>query len=153
MEEERKLAMPILGALVAALLGGVLWAAVVVISDYELGLVAWAIGGMTGFAVGFLSDRRATQVHQIIAVAASLVGILLGKFFAFSYILNDGLTDFFASFVVSLFMEFFPELFSMFDLLFVLFAVLTAWRLPAAMSAKPQQPSEHQPPASPADHT
>ncbi|WP_020618146.1 hypothetical protein [Paenibacillus daejeonensis] len=147
MEEENKIVMPLLGALVAAIVGGALWAAVVVLTEYELGLIAWAIGGMTGFAVGFLSDRRATQIHQIIAVIASLLGILLGKFFAFSYIINDGLTDFFHSFVIQLFMEVFPELFSMFDILFVLFAVVTAWRLPAAMSAKPQQPDQQQPTA------
>lgn len=145
MEEENKIAMPILGALVAALVGGALWATVTVMSEREWGLVAWAIGGLTGYAVGFLADRRATQLHQIIAVVASLIGIMLGKFFAFGYIVNNGMSGMFDSYVVSMFMELLPEMFSMFDILFVLFAVVTAWRLPAAMTAKAQQEQTPQP--------
>ena len=140
MEEENKVVLPAMGAVIAALAGGALWALIAVWTEYELGLVAWAIGGMAGFTVAFLADRRAKQVHQIIAVIASVIGIVLGKFFMFSYILNDGFNGMFEGHMFTLFTELFAEFWGLMDIVFVILAIATAWQLPAKLSHKAEPP-------------
>lgn len=143
MENERsRIALPLLGALLAAVVGGGLWALIAVLIEYELGLVAWAIGGMTGYAVVFLTKRNSTRVHQIIAVIASLIGILLGKYFMFAYLINDGFNGMFNSFTINAFKEVFSSMFAMMDIIFVLLAVLTAYQLPEKMTKKKTAASE-----------
>ncbi|TJY42286.1 hypothetical protein E5161_09815 [Cohnella pontilimi] len=126
--------LPTIGALAAAVIGGVLWALIAVVTDYELGLVAWAIGGMSGYAVSYLSGRRTGVTHQIIAVVASLIGILLGKYFIFAYMFNEGMTGMFDSVTFTLFQEVFSDLFGGMDIVFVLLAVVTAWQLPPKLA-------------------
>lgn len=139
---EGNIGLALAGALVAAIVGGVLWALITVWTEYELGLVAWAIGGMAGFAVAFCSRYRTSQAHQIIAVIASLLGILVGKFFFFSYYLNSGFTGMFDSTTISMFQRGFTDLFGGMDIVFILFAVITAWQVPARLRYKAAKPAE-----------
>jgi len=142
--ENNKIVLPIIGALLAAVIGGAIWAVIVVLTDYEIGLVAWAIGGLAGYLVAVFASRRTNQVHQVIAVIGSLLGILLGKFFMFSYVVNDGFNGMFESEIITLFKENFTEFFGGMDIVFVVLAVLTAWQLPARLSSRPA-PAEEQP--------
>lgn len=141
-EAEGNMALALAGALIAAIVGGVLWALITVWTEYELGLVAWAIGGMAGFAVAFCSRYRTSQIHQMIAVLASLLGILVGKFLLFGYFLNGGFTGMFDSTTISIFQREFTDLFRGMDIVFILFAVITAWRIPAQLRHKAAQPAE-----------
>ncbi|OAB47953.1 hypothetical protein PBAT_03505 [Paenibacillus antarcticus] len=143
--ERGGIVLPVLGSLIAAIIGGAIWATIAVLTDYELGLIAWGIGGLAGYAVVLFAKGQTTQIHQIIAVIASLIGILLGKYFLFSYIINDGFEGMFNSDIITLFQENITEFFGGMDIVFVLFAVLTAWKLPRTMSKKMNQPSETQP--------
>jgi hypothetical protein len=61
--ESKNLGLPILGAIVAAVVGGVVWALIAIITDYEIGFVAWAIGGLTAYAVFYFSKGNITSVH------------------------------------------------------------------------------------------
>ncbi|WP_438349382.1 hypothetical protein ACP8HI_01435 [Paenibacillus sp. FA6] len=137
--ESNKIVLPALGALLAAIIGGVIWAAFGVVSDYELGIIAWAIGGLAGYAVVLFSNRQTTQIHQVMAVIASLIGIVLGKYLFFSYIINDGFEGLFNSDVITLFTDNITDFFGGMDILFVVFAVATAWKLPSQMSQKVDQ--------------
>ena len=145
METETKVALPALGALLAAVIGGALWAAIAIKTEYEVGLVAWAIGGLAGYAVVKLSNGRTTRVHQIIAVIASLLGIFLGKYFIFAYVVSEGFEGMFASGLLSLFIDNIGEFFAAIDIIFVILAVVTAWRMPGRLidnSSGPQFNSE-----------
>lgn len=133
MEQENRIVLPALGALLAAVIGGALWAAIAVETDYEIGLVAWAIGGLAGYTVVKLSQGKTTRVHQVIAVLASLLGILLGKYFMFSYIINEGIQGIFASELLTLFMENISEFFGGMDIVFVILAIVTAWQMPGRL--------------------
>ena len=73
---------------------------------------------------------------QLIAVIASLIGIVLGKFFALSYILNDGMDGMFSSDSITFFTENIIEISAPMDILFIVLAVVTAWQLPARMSKR-----------------
>jgi hypothetical protein len=70
----------LLGALVGAAFGTGLWAAVALITGYEIGIVAWAVGGMVGFGAHALGGRGGTTgtVCAILAVGSIFCGKLLG---------------------------------------------------------------------------
>ncbi|AJS61339.1 hypothetical protein UB51_00975 [Paenibacillus sp. IHBB 10380] len=126
--------LPVLGALLAAIIGGAIWAIIAVVTEYELGLVAWAIGGLTGYTVAILASRNTSSFHQIIAVIASLIGIVLGKFFMSSYISNDGFEGMFSNYYIQQFQENFTDFFAGKDIIFIVLAVVTSWQLPSKMS-------------------
>ncbi|WP_410771611.1 hypothetical protein [Fontibacillus sp. BL9] len=133
--EKSSVVVPVLAALAAAIIGGAIWALIVVLTEYEVGIVAWAIGGLAAFAVSKFS-RKVTAVHQLVAVIASLLGILLGKYFAFAYFLTNGIDGIFNSAIFTVFKDNFIDMFSGMDIVFVVLAVATAWQLPAKMKAK-----------------
>lgn len=129
--QENKIGLSILYALLGALVGGIIWGLIAVLFDYELGLVAWAIGGLTGYAVVFAAKGSLlTQSHQIIAVITSLIGIILGKYFSFGYWFNDGFEGLFDSITFAYFKAYFIDLFGVMDIVFVLLAIVTAWQIP-----------------------
>lgn len=133
--QKGKVFIPAIAALLAAIAGAVVWALIIVLAEYELGIIAWGIGLLTAFAVSLFSPRI-TPVQQIIAVIASLIGIVLGKFFALSYILNDGMDGMFSSDSITFFTENIIEISAPMDILFIVLAVVTAWQLPARMSKR-----------------
>ena len=68
----------IVAGLVAAALGGVVWALIVILSDYEVGYVAWAVGGLVGFAMARTTDARGRHLATTAAILAA-GGLVLGK--------------------------------------------------------------------------
>lgn len=70
-------AAAILAALIAAGVGAVAWAAVAWLSGYEVGYVAWAIGGLVGFAVVKTGGRGVACAG--VAAAMTVLGIFGGK--------------------------------------------------------------------------
>jgi len=142
--ESNKIVLPVLGALLAAVVGGAAWAAIVALTDYELGIVAWAVGGLAGFAVAKLANKQITAVHQVIAVIASLIGILLGKYFTVGYLYTESISGIFQSEVMTIFQENLSSLFSTMDIVFTALAVVTAWQLPKKLAnqAAPQESTQ-----------
>ena len=129
--------MPAIGAgLVAALAGGIVWGLIVKVSEYEVGFVAWGIGFIAGTAVVLATGGAKSQRLQVIAVASALLGILLGKYLGYAFAVQKeadaagisiGLVS---SDMFTAFRENLDFVFSLFDLLWVGFAVFTAWRIP-----------------------
>lgn len=68
----------LIGGLVAALAGGALWAAIVVTTKYDVGFVAWAIGGLVGFAMSRVTPSRGQALGTLAALLA-VVGLVAGK--------------------------------------------------------------------------
>lgn len=130
MESESNIGLSAFYAFLAAIVGGIIWAVIVVTFNYELGLIAWAIGGLVGYAVAFAAKDSVGKPHQVIAIIASLIGILLGKYFSFSYFFNDGLGGLFSFFTMDFFFGNINYQFGGYDIIFVLFAVVTAWQIP-----------------------
>lgn len=137
--ESNKIVMPVLGALAAAVLGGAVWLTVAVMTEYELGIIAWLIAGIAGYLVSVLAKRKTSAVHQVIAVIGSLLGILLGKYFIFGYFYSgESISGIFSSDSIAVFPEYlsanFSDIFSGMDIVFVVLAVVTAWQLPAKLA-------------------
>lgn len=143
MEGEKRISivLPIVGALIAAVLGGALWAVIAAQTEKEIGLIAIVIGAMAGYAVVLFSNKRIATIHKIIAVVFSLVGILLGKYFTVTYFTAELFNDtsvmdlVFTGEMISAFAENIQEYFSdPLDALFILLAVVSAWRIPGRMA-------------------
>jgi hypothetical protein len=145
--EPRILVPAALAGLAAAVAGAVAWTIVVVVTDFELGIVAWAIGFAVGWAVALAAQGRRGLPLQVVAVVAALLGILLGKYGTFAYEVREALEElgadvpaYWDSDLIDFFFEELDSVFGLFDLLWVGFAVFTAWRL--LRPEPPAQPAE-----------
>ncbi len=74
----------LLAAIVAAVIGGIIWAVITVTSNYRIGVVAVGIGVLVGLAIDRFGggDRRLPAAGAVIA----LLGCLLGDLFADAHI-------------------------------------------------------------------
>jgi len=139
-EEERytpsALGPGIAGGLVAAVVGGFLWGLIVILTEYEIGIAAWGMGFLAGFAVvRFAGGAKGTPLG-IVAVVSSLLGIVLGKYISYAYFFKQAVEDrfnveisYFDSEIFRAFRENLGDIFGGFDLIWAVLAVLTAWRL------------------------
>ena len=140
----RNLAVGAAAALAAAVAGAIVWALIVRWSDYEIGVVAWAIGWPAG--TGALRGARGVPL-QVAAVVAALVGVLLGKYLGIAWVVRDELEELgpagelvfgdpglFSGDMRAAFRDELGSVFGWFDLLWVGLAAFTAWRVPAHQS-------------------
>jgi xanthosine utilization system XapX-like protein len=148
--------LPALGAgLVAAVVGGVVWGLIVKWTDYEVGFVAWGIGFLVGVAVAAAAGGVRGPVLQAVAVVCALVGILVGKYLSFAWVLQEvaeretqGAIEIsvLSADTIDLFFEELGTVFDWIDILWVGFAVYTAWRALKPEEPEPEPAPEPQPP-------
>jgi phosphate/sulfate permease len=69
---------PLVGAGIGGVLGAFLWAVIVWTTNYEIGYVAWAVGGLVGFGSALLGGSG--QTNGVICGVIALLSILGGKF-------------------------------------------------------------------------
>lgn len=74
----------IIGGIVAAVVGGAIWAGIAIATDFEIGYVAIGIGALAGFAVAALGKNGSASLGMI-AGACALLGLLAGKIMIFSW--------------------------------------------------------------------
>ncbi len=71
----------LLASITAAVIGAFLWKFIAVVFDYELGLIAWGIGGAIGFAAAMFGSRGSSA--GMICGLLALLSILGGKYMAY----------------------------------------------------------------------
>lgn len=69
--------------LMAALVGGGIWAGIAVWFNLEIGWAAWGIGLLVGLAMSLMTERRGRRL-ALAAASLAVLGLFLGKAFAFS---------------------------------------------------------------------
>lgn len=137
----------LLGGAVAAIIGGFLWALIVRLTDYEIGFMAWGLGLLAGGAVVVFAGGRRGRALQVVAVAASLAGILVAKYFIFVHVLREAVlkqygaeqaasVTLLSGRIFGFFVEAFTSILSGYDAIWVVLAVLTAWRLPQGLGVR-----------------
>ena len=142
-EPSSSLLPAIAAGLVAAIVGGIVWGLIVKVSDYEVGFVAWGIGFIAGTAVVLATRGAKGPRLQVIAVVSALLGILLGKYLSYAFVVQEEAESFGASIglvsgdMFRFFREDLDVVFSLFDLLWVGLAVFTAWRIPQVDEPEP----------------
>jgi hypothetical protein len=140
------LARGLIAAGAAAILGGILWGVIVIVTDYEIGFMATGIGLLTGYATARLARAKGLPL-QLIAVSAALVGIFIGKYLTFYDALRQFVTEDYGRAAAAQVLWFDPEVFGLFlqnlgsllspyDILWVALAVLAAWRIPKALDIR-----------------
>jgi hypothetical protein len=138
------------GGIVAAIVGGVVWGLIVILTEYEVGFVAWGIGFLAGFLVVRFAGGRKGVPLQAIAIVSSLVGIVLGKYISYVYFLKEAVREqiseeaadsigYFDTDVMSAFREDFSNVFGGFDLLWAGLAIFTAWRMTRPSGIRPRR--------------
>lgn len=70
--------LAIAAGLVAAVIGGAIWAAIAIFGDVEVGWVAWGIGALVGGAMALTTPVRSRRL-AVVAAALALVGLAGGK--------------------------------------------------------------------------
>jgi hypothetical protein len=147
-EPSGSLVPAVAAGLVAAIVGGVVWGLIVKITDYEVGIVAWGIGFASGNAIVLATRGARGPRLQAIAVVSALVGVLLGKYLSYAFIVQKdadaaGLSvGLFSSDMFRFFREDLRHVFGLFDLLWIGLAVFTAWRVPQLEQPAAAAPTE-----------
>ena len=149
--------LALLAGLVAAVAGGVAWGLISKHTDYEVGIVAWGIGFVAGFAVERAAGGRRSPDLQAVAVVSALLGVLIGKYLGFAFAVQEAeegfgtQTGLLSGEMFSLFRENLREVFGLFDLLWTGLAVASAWYAlrPEETTPDPEPESERVPMALP----
>lgn len=76
-----RLGLAVAAGLGAAIAGAVVWAVITVATEYELGIMAVAVGFMVGKAIATVANSR-NQAFGFVGAACSLVGCVLGNLFS-----------------------------------------------------------------------
>ncbi|MBB6464064.1 hypothetical protein [Flammeovirga kamogawensis] len=76
---DQNLPMAFIGGLLAAVIGGMAWAAITVATDYQIGYMAVAVGLLVGYTTR-LFGKGVDQIFGILGAALALLGCILGNF-------------------------------------------------------------------------
>lgn len=136
----------VLSGLLVAFIGGLIWSIIVIVTGYEIGYMAVGLGIFAGIVVTKYGTGCKMSTIKSAAIGSSILGIFFGKFIAFYYsgvqlfreiLIAEGLTEAEASLVSPSFLLIFkvffqnlPEIFGIFGLIWVILALISAWRLP-----------------------
>ncbi len=137
----------LIGGVLAAVAGGAAWAALVIVSGYEIGFTAIAIGFLSGCGVVLFSRGGKGVLFQVIAALSSVLGVAVGKYGYYAYYLKQAVGEEYGMEVaanVKLLSVGVLEAFMMdagsflggFDILWVVLAAITAWKIPSLKSIR-----------------
>jgi signal peptidase I len=136
--------LAVLAGLTAAIAGGIAWGLIAKWTEYEVGIVAWGVGFVTGWAIERAAGGRRSPELQVFAIAAALLGILIGKYLAYAFDQRElGLPyGVLSGDMFSLFRENLGQVFRLYDLLWIGLAVASAWYAlrPQEVEAPPDRP-------------
>lgn len=72
-----------LAAALVALLGGLLWAGVVIETRYDIGILAWLVGVAAGRTLALAANGRIGTVDRVVVGLLAAGGIIVGKYVIF----------------------------------------------------------------------
>lgn len=72
----------LIGGIIGGAVGAGIWAAIAYFANYELGIIAWAVGGLVGFGVGAGAGNSASTGTGVLAAIIALASVAGGKYFA-----------------------------------------------------------------------
>lgn len=121
-----------------AAIGAAVWAAIVVLTNFEVGYVAVGVGFLAGVGVKFGAGKARNQMLQVAAALLAVGGLVLAKYFIFAHfvsqiVLEDGggTIGWFDPGLIQAFPGALMEISSPFDILWIVLAVSAAYRVPA----------------------
>ena len=125
-EEPKTVALAVVIAYAAAIVAAVVWGYITKWTGYEMGALAWGVGLVVGASVLVFVGRHGTGVLAA-GVSAALFGVVLGKYLAFAFGVNDAAvgTGVLSSEMWHLFRDNLGQVFSLYDVLWVVLAVVS----------------------------
>lgn len=121
LRSQQNYPLALIAGLVVGIIGAILWGAITVATEYQIGYMALAIGAGVGFSMKF-TGKGIDQIFGITGGLIAILSCLLGNYFSIiGFIANDqalgymetmGLIDF------GLILDFMGESFSPIDILF-----------------------------------
>jgi signal peptidase I len=140
----------LLAGIAVAVAGGVAWGLVAKWTGREFGFLAWGVGILAGLVCVQVGGKRKTFSLQVIAILTAALGVLVGKYLAYAFVVRGGPASEFgvAPAVLSgeMFRLFRADLRSVFGLLDILWfgsAIASA-----GLIARPEWPEVEAPPTS-----
>lgn len=131
LKNEQNLKSGILSGLVAGMIGAILWGAITVATNFQIGYMAIAIGAGVGFTVRKFGDGI-DQIFGIWGAIIALFSVILGNFFSIiGFIANELNLGFFETlflFDYSYLPDVMYESFNVIDLLFYVIAMYEGYR-------------------------
>ncbi len=127
-----------LGGLFTALVSATVWTGLTTMTGFNIGILAWGIGALCGYAVVQFSGGRRGVPLQIAAVATGALGIILGKCLMLHYsqsavqIANTAAASTLTPETLLKLLGQIPGTLTLFDGLWIILALVTAWKLPMA---------------------
>lgn len=82
----------VIGGVIGGVVGAAVWAGVSYATGYEIGWIAWGIGGLVGLGVAWGDKGASGHLAGIVAVIISLCAILAGKYAAVQFVIDKHLT-------------------------------------------------------------
>jgi hypothetical protein len=139
-----------LGACAAAIVAGIIWGLMVILTNYEVGYAAIGVGVLAGYGVYFASGKKGGTTLQILASVSSIIGILIGKYVTFYHFFRQGATEeatkqgidpakltellnqftLFSGNMISSFIDNIGSMLGGYDILWVILAVGAAYKIP-----------------------
>jgi len=129
------------GALAAAVIAGVIWGVIVWQTHYEIAFAAIGVGWLVGRGMAIATGHKRARQLQVIAVLASVLGIMIGKYMTLYFVLKDQYdgVKLFDSRIIDLIRNDPGTVFSLIDILFFVIAVVYAARQLAPTTSKFQR--------------
>lgn len=133
---------PMAAILAASLSGGagaIIWCVIVILTQYEIGWIAWGVGVLVGASVRFAAREMDESTAGIIAAVGSAVSIVGGKLLLVFLIMQFLPVEEFDADLVKLtsaqrFIHLFTSSFGIIDVVFFFLAVGTAYKIGASHS-------------------
>lgn len=124
----------ILYGVAAALIGSGAWYAVVVVTDYKLGLVAVAVGWLVGKGVLLGAGNRGSRALQFVGGLLAFAALFLGEYLIVNHFARQAVEDFNGWLTLEQFFSVYPQILAegnwVLDIAFYLFALYEGVVLP-----------------------
>jgi hypothetical protein len=127
------------GGLVGALVGAIVWAGVAIATNFEVGYIAVLVGFLAGLGVKIGARTQRGALLQYLAAGLAVVGLLAAKYMLFVHVMvnlghEKGVDiSYFDGRILSVFPEALGQMVSAFDALFLILALMAAYRVPKAV--------------------
>ncbi len=134
-----------LGAVLGGAVGALAWWGFTVLTNIAFGLVAVAIGFLTGFGAVRFSGGKRTRGLQIVSVAVALVSFLAATYLVNMTFINRALASQgetvrlgFPPQTATLFIRVISANFHLMDVVFLAIVLWEAWKIPRPIALPPQ---------------
>jgi hypothetical protein len=77
------------GGVIAGTIGALVWAGIAYFTGYELGWIAWAVGGLVGLGVLLGSGGEKSSSGGVVAVAIAVITLMAAKYTTVQLLLSD----------------------------------------------------------------